>query len=234
MNRAQTSKTRLLLCSCESDSVLAMQAEVFRKSNYVVIPAASNAAILEHIKNTDFDVLVLNHTISFADRKTLARKMKSRHPLSGVVVLHHSGSLGNPYADLAVDSRTGAKAMLQAVKRVESMLHARHHHVNGSEGKYIVVADLHRNYSFVTDQVCELLGYDRAMLLELRIDDIVVGSTSVADPLFQEFVTEGKQSGEITLRHRSGKLVEVKYQAVVEPDGCTIARWEPLGEATSN
>jgi hypothetical protein len=205
-----------------------MQAEVFRKSSYVVIPAASNDAILEHIKSNDFDILVLNHTISFADRKTLARKMKSRNPLGGVVVLHHSGSLGNPYVDLAVDSRIGVKAMLQAVKRVEAMLHARHYHVNDPKGKYIVVADLNRNYSFVTDQVCELLGYDRAMLLELRIDDIVVGSTHVADPLFQEFVAEGKQSGRITLRHRSGRLVPVNYQAIVEADGCTTARWEPL------
>jgi hypothetical protein len=205
-----------------------MQAEVFRESNYAVITAASNDAILEHIENTDFDILVLNHTISFADRKTLAWKMKSRNPASGVVILHHSGSLGNPYVDLAVDSRIGVKAMLQAVQRVEAMLHARHHHVNDPNGKYIVVADLNRNYSFVTDQVCELLGYDRAMLMELRIDDIVVGSTSVADPLFQEFVAEGKQSGKITLRHRSGRLVPVKYQAVVEPDGCTIAHWQPL------
>jgi hypothetical protein len=234
MNRAQTTQTSLLLGSCESDSVLAMQAEVFRKSNYIVIPAASKDAILEHIENTDFDILVLNHTISFADRKTLARKMKSRNPVNGVLVLHHSGSLGNPYADLAVDSRIGAKAMLHAVRRVNGMLHARQHHVNGSEGKYVVVADLNRDYCYVTDPVCELLGYDRAMLLELRIDDIVAGSTPVADPLFQEFVTEGKQSGRITLRHRSGKLVEVKYQAIVEPDGCTIARWEPLGEANSN
>ena len=234
MNWAQKSQTALLLCSHESDSVLAMQAEVFRESNYAVIPAASNDAILEHIENTDFDIIVLNHTISFADRKRLARKMKSRNPASGVVVLHHSGSLGNPYVDLAVDSRSGVKAMLHAVERVKGMLHARQQHVNGSEGKYVVVADLNRNYCYVTDPVCELLGYDRAMLLELRIDDIVAGSTPVADPLFQEFVAEGKQSGKITLRHRSGKLVEVKYQAVVEPDGCTIARWEPLGEAHTN
>ncbi len=233
MNSAPEPQTTLLLCSHESDSVLALQAEVFRESNYVVIPA-SNDDIHEHIENTDFDIIVLNHTISFADRKALARKMKSRNPSSGVLVLHHSGSLGNPYVDLAVDSRSGAKAMLHAAQRVKAMLHARQHHVNGSEGKYVVVADMNRNYCYVTDPVCELLGYDRAMLLELRIDDIVAGSTPVADPLFQEFVAQGKQSGKIILRHRSGKMVEVKYQAVVEPDGCTIARWEPLGEVHTN
>jgi CheY-like chemotaxis protein len=228
MNKVPTSQTTLLLCSRQNDSVLALQAEVLRDSGYAVITTASNPEIEEHIENTDFDIIVLNHTISFADRKMLARKTKTRNSASGVLVLHHSGSLGNPYADLAVDSRSGVQAVLQGVQRAEAMLHARRKHVNELDGKYVVVADLNRNYSFVTDPVCELLGYDRAMLLDLRIDDIVAGSTNVAAPLFQEFVSEGRQVGRITLRHRSGKLVPVKYQAIVEPDGCTIAQWEPL------
>ena len=233
MNSGQNSQTRLLLCSRENDSVLTMQSEVFRNSGYHVITATSSSEVQEHIENTDFEVIVLNHTISFADRKTLARKTKTRNPASGVLVLHHSGSLGNPYADLAVDSRTGVSNTLQALKRVEAMLHARRH-MDGLDGKYVVVADLNRNYSFVSDAVCDLLGYDRAMMLELRIDDIVAGATPVAAPLFQDFVAEGKQTGKIILRHRSGRLVPVKYQAVVEPDGCTIAQWEPLENAAAN
>ena len=72
-------------------------------------PPASKEEIHEHIENTDFDVIILNHTLSFADRKALARKAKQRNPNNGVLVLHHSGSLGNPYVDLAVDSRAGVK-----------------------------------------------------------------------------------------------------------------------------
>jgi PAS domain-containing protein len=108
------------------------------------------------------------------------------------------------------------------------MQHARSHHGAQSDGKYVVVADLNRNYTFATDPVCELLGYDRAMLLELRIDDIVEGSTRMAAPLFQEFVAQGTQTGRITLRHRSGRKIQVNYSAVAEPDGCVIAHWEPL------
>ncbi len=233
MNITQGSNTRLLLCSSQSDSVLAMQREVFRGSGYNVVAAASKEEIHEHIENTDFDVIILNHTLSFADRKALARKTKQRNPNNGVLVLHHSGSLGNPYVDLAVDSRTGVKPMLDTLKRIEAMRHARSHHDPSAEGKYVVVADLNRNYTFATDPVCELLGYDRAMLLELRIDDIVDGSTHVAAPLFQQFVAEGKQTGRITLRHRSGKKVPVKYSSLVEPDGCVVAHWEPLDTAAS-
>ena len=228
MNISQTSNTRLLLCSRHSDSVLAMQREVFRKSGYQVVAAAAKEEIHEHIENTDFDVLILNHTLSFADRKALARKTKQRNPNNGVLVLHHSGALNNPYVDLAVDSRAGVKPMLDTLKRIEAMRHARTHHGPRSDGKYVVVADLNRNYTFATDPVCELLGYDRALLMELRIDDIVDGSTHVADPLFREFVSEGTQTGRITLRHRSGRKIQVKYSAVAEPDGCVIAHWEPL------
>jgi hypothetical protein len=47
-------------------------------------------------------------------------------------------------------------------------------------------------------------------------------------------VTQGMQAGKIILRHRSGRLVPVKYKAIVEPDGCTIARWEPLESTAAN
>ena len=76
-------------------------------------------------------MIILNHTLSFADRKALARKTKQRNPNNGVLVLHHSGSLGNPYVDLAVDSRAGVKSMLDTLKRIEAMRHARTHHGPG-------------------------------------------------------------------------------------------------------
>jgi CheY-like chemotaxis protein len=233
MNIAQRSNTRLLLCSRHADSVLAMQSEVFRDSGYSVVAAGVKEEIHDHIENTDFDVIILNHTLSFADRKALARKTKQRNPNNGVLVLHHSGSLGNPYVDLAVDSRAGVRPMLDTLKRIEAMRHARTHHGPGADGKYVVVADLNRNYTFATDPVCELLGYDRAMLLELRIDDVVDGSTHVAAPLFKQFVADGKQTGRITLRHRSGRKVQVKYSSLVEPDGCVVAQWEPLDAPAS-
>jgi hypothetical protein len=233
MNVVRKSNTRLLLCSRDGDALLAMQGEVFRASGYEVVATAYKEQIQEHIENTDFDVVVLNHTLSFSDRKAIARKTKQRNPNNGVLVLHQSGSLGNPYVDLAVDSRGGVKPVLDTLKRIEAMQHARTHHRPDADSEYVVVADLNRNYTFATDPVCELLGYDRAMLLELRIDDIVDGSTRVAAPLFQQFVAEGKQTGRITLRHRSGRKIEVEYSSAVEPDGCVIAHWEPLESSTA-
>ena len=123
--------------------------------------------------------------------------------------------------------------MLQALRRLGGMLHARTHHSAGFAGTYVVVVDANRNYTFATDAVCELLGYDRANLMELRIDDVVDGATAVTDPLFRQFVAEGEQAGRISLRHRSGKLIAVNYWSKVESDGCMMARWEPLANSAA-
>jgi hypothetical protein len=227
-----TNTSQLLLCSRQRDSALAMQDAVLRNAGYPVKTAA-DGEILDRIENTSFNILILNHTLSFADRKLLAAKAKRHRPRSGVLVLHHSGSLGNPDVDLAVDSRTGARAVLSGIQRIENMMHARSHHLEEMAGQYFVVADANRNYIFVSDPVCDLLGYDRANLLELRVDNVVAGATAVAAPLYEQFIAERRQAGSINLRHRSGRLIPVKYWSVVEPDGCMIARWEPLDPTTA-
>ncbi|MGC2697786.1 MAG: PAS domain-containing protein [Candidatus Angelobacter sp.] len=228
MNPAPHSQATILLCGDQYDSVLALQSEIFRGTGHSVVPVASVKEIQERIESSAFDIVVLNHTLSFSDRKKLARKAKNHRGDSAVLALHHSGALDNPHVDLAVDSRAGAQAMLQALRRVEAMLHARSRHYAGFDGDYMAVVDADRNYTFVSDPVCDLLGYDRAMFLELRIDDVVDGSTQVTAPLFQDFVASGEQAGTISLRHRSGKCVPVKYWSRVQPDGCMIARWEPI------
>jgi PAS domain-containing protein len=218
----------VLLCSDQHDSALATQSAVFSRAGYSVQTAATNPGIDGRLKAGDFDIVVLNHSLSFADRKVLARKAKTLKPGSGVLVLHHSGALDNPDVDLAVDSRMGAATMLRALERLECMMHARTHQDDRFAGSCFVVADANRNYTFASDAACELLGYNRAMLLELRIDNVVDGATAVTGPLFQKFVSQGEQQGSIRLRHRSGKLIAVNYWSKVEPDGCMIARWEPV------
>src|ERR1051325_9782749 len=118
---------RLLLCSDEHDSALAMQGAVFRDAGYPVRTTATSKGIQACFKARDFDIVIFNHSLSFADRKAFARGIKKLKPESGVMVLHHSGALGNPYVDLAVDSRLGAKAMLRALQRLEGMLQSAKH-----------------------------------------------------------------------------------------------------------
>jgi PAS domain-containing protein len=205
-----------------------MQAAVFRSAGYPVETIARSNAIQRSLESRDFDVVIFNHSLALRDRKSLARQAKQLKPERGVLVLHNSGALGNRYVDLAVDSRLGPQAVLRALERLAGMLHVRSRHFDGFGGTYVVAADANRYYTFASDAACDLLGYDRAMFLELCIDDIVDGAATVAEPLFRRFVADGEQAGRITLRHRSGKLVRVNYWSKVESDGCMLARWEPM------
>ena len=207
--------------------MLLSQGAIFNSAGYPVILAPSEGHIQHHLEHTIFDIAVLNHTLAFPRRKELARRIKTMDPETGVLVLHASGKLDNPDADIAVDSRLSPQTVLRALKRVEVMRSMRRAH-SGVEGECLVIVDRDRNYIFASDAACELLGYERSQFLELRIDDVVAGSTAVTEPLFIQYVADGKQHGLITLRHRSGRLVEVKYAAEVHADGSLLARWEPL------
>ena len=210
--------------------MLVSQGAIFNSAGYPVILASSAEQVNHHLEQTAFDIAVLNHTLSFQKRREIAHRIKSEDPAAGVLVLHASGALENPHADIAVDSRLGPQAILLATKRVELMRLMRKSHFNLKD-EYLVIVDADRNYIFVSDAACELLGYDRSQFLELRIDDVVAGSTSITEPLFHQYVAQGKQEGTIILRHRSGRLLEVKYTAEVHDDGSMLARWQPLAHS---
>lgn len=227
---ARKTHPTLLICSAESGAMLVSQGAIFNSAGYPVILAPSRENIEHHLAHTVFDIAVLNHTLPFSERKKLARRIKKMDPDLGILILHASGALDNPYADIAVDSRLGPQATLLAVKRVDLMRTMRKTHSN-LRNEYLVIVDHERNYVFASDAACELLGYDRPQFLELRIDDVVAGSTPVTEPLFKRFVAENRQQGVITLRHRSGRLLDVKYLAEVHESGYMLARWQPISSA---
>ena len=81
-----------------------------------------------------------------------------------------------------------------------------------AEGSYLVlVADEHMQFAAVSDAACELLGYTRDEFLKLSVPDIVVEPE--APQLFAEFITEGEQRGQITLRCKNGKTTTMLYDA---------------------
>jgi PAS domain-containing protein len=203
------------------------QSAIFQGSGYPVITASTPEEIHAHTRAQGYDIAILNHTLSFADRKNLAQEIKEQDRLKGVLILHASGVLGNPHADVAVDSRGGAANVLRALERVDILCAMRAQHANEDE-RPIVVVDPERNYVFANEAACRLVGFDHAQFMELRIDDLVAGKSQVAGPLFERFVSDGSQIGAINLRHRSGRILTVKYWAEVRNDGYMMARWEPL------
>jgi len=102
-------------------------------------------------------------------------------------------------------------------------------------GTYVVFVDTNRRYVEVTDGVCQLLGYSRQELLALTIDDVAAPELRSNVPeTFQLYVAEGGLEGQYCLLAKDGKRIPIHYQSKVYPDGCMVARWEPIGPETNS
>jgi PAS domain S-box-containing protein len=104
----------------------------------------------------------------------------------------------------------------------------RHSHVEIA-GPYVVFVNANRRYLEVTDGVCRLLGYSRDALLRMTIDDVTAPEMRLQVPeTFRQYIAQGGLEGEHTLLSKDGRNIRIRYQSKVYPDGCLIARWEPL------
>ncbi len=98
----------------EADAqVMSAQARVLEKAGYVVVAAVGREAVAGAMARTAFDLVILGHTLTKDDRHHLAYTAKKLNPASRVLVLHASGK--HPKVDLAIDSRRGEAAVLEAV-----------------------------------------------------------------------------------------------------------------------
>ena len=102
-------------------------------------------------------------------------------------------------------------------------------------GTYMAFVDANRRYVEVTDGVCQLLGYSRRELLGMTIDQVAAPELRSDVPeRFRQFVSEGGLEGQYCLLTKDKKRVQIHYQSKVYPDGCMVARWEPLDLETES
>ena len=99
-----------------------------------------------------------------------------------------------------------------------------------------VEVDSSRRYVDANGAACELLGYSREELLNLRIDDISFPSGAHVGSMFERFAQDGEMRGIFALRHKSGEGIMVRFQSHQE-DGRSVALWthySPIGEAADD
>ena len=75
----------------------------------------------------------------------------------------------------------------------------------------IFVADEHGRYLAVNAYACDLLGYTRDELLDLRLTDVAVNPEARSD--FDEMRRVGMRAGTVVLRHRDGSDLPMHYRA---------------------
>lgn len=104
-----------------------------------------------------------------------------------------------------------------------------HLHPELQTAKYVVFVDASGCYTDCSDEVSELVGYNRSELLNLKIDDLSFDKSRVP-PLFEKYKRERSQNGEYILQHKNGTPLLIRYYAWVFDDGCHAAAWQPAEE----
>jgi PAS domain S-box-containing protein len=79
-------------------------------------------------------------------------------------------------------------------------------------GYVVLVADQDMSFIAASDGACALLGYTREELTELTVPEIVAERRE-AESRYAQFLRDGLQRGEITLRRKDGTLVDATYEA---------------------
>lgn len=87
-----------------------------------------------------------------------------------------------------------------------------------------VEADSDRHYVAVNDAACELLGYSRNELLQMKIDDISFPSGAHARPMYDQFMEDGSMRGVFALRRKTGEAIWIRFTAT-NMDGRFLATW---------
>ena len=83
----------------------------------------------------------------------------------------------------------------------------------------ILVVDAQRRFVAANDADCELLGYSRAAILGMRIDDLFVSGPAALDDIWERLLVDGKHSEIVVFRTRTGTVrVECRAKANYIPD----------------
>jgi PAS domain S-box-containing protein len=210
---------------------------VLERAGYYVLPATSKDQALSLLRLQGCDLLLIAGTIPKAHIDEIVSAVPQNVP---ILSMFGGTRIEVPGITAYMPLLDGPETMLSQVRQLlaEPMpiksAHtsgSSHHEQHGLKSPYLVFADGNRRLIEVTEEVCRLLGYERAELLRMTIDEITAPNSAPVPERFNEFLKEGFQEGVYVLRHRNGQQISMRYRAKVFPDGCMAAEWYPYLEA---
>lgn len=211
----------------DSDSSgLRIRGYVLRASGFDVTITSDpeNAKLLLNNKPS---AIISSLNLRDKEGQPLLPQIRQRAPGIPLIALTDTpyGNDADGTADRFVLKLDGPKALLSAL---DDLLRTEAHNHSEFQSERVVFVDRERRYIDATDKACELIGYQRTELLGKRIEDLAAEPPRDIQKQFTQYVIEGSQQGVFELRHKDGHLVRIKFRAIVLPDGCLAAEWEPL------
>ncbi len=219
--------SKVVLCIDDEAPALNLRKLVLEYRGFTVLTALNGEDGLSILDSQHIDAAVVDYSMPGMNGGVVAAEIRRRKPRLPVIMLTAynfvSETLSNS-VDIFIVKGEDPDLL---VKSLDSLIRIRSHSHPELENPYVVFADSSRRYLDCTDGVCELLGYRRMDLMDMRIDDISYRPETVS-PLFEDFRRQGVQEGEYVLRHKQGTPVRIRYHALAFPDGCMAAIWEPI------
>ncbi len=122
---------------------------------------------------------------------------------------------------ILVTNLTDRKQTERALRESEGRF--RHLFEQASDG--IVMADMAGHYLDINNRGCQMVGYSRAELLNMRVTDLLAPQDFQRLKEIKTEVLEGhRHAGEWTLRRKDGSLISVEVSAKLQPD----RRWHAI------
>jgi PAS domain S-box-containing protein len=91
---------------------------------------------------------------------------------------------------------------------------------------YTTVVDSDRRYVWVSDNFCELLGYNSDELIGKRYDELTAPTTSDIPVTSSMFKKLGYMHGLWMLIHRTGERILIRYEAWLRADSLVESKIE--------
>jgi CheY-like chemotaxis protein len=218
-----------VLCIDDEPSILKVRKLLLESAGYFVLTASNGKEGLDIFRSNLVDAVVVDFSMPYMDGGIVAAHVKKIKPRIPVILLSaYPGAqeIVIGVIDACIENGGDPKDLLG---RLKSLLRLRSHSHPELKSEYVIFADASRHCLDCSDAVCNLLGYSRAEMLEKTIDDIGYKPEEVP-ALFEDYQKRGLLDGEVTLKHRNGRPLLIRFHSWSFPDGCLAAIWEPVND----
>ena len=216
-----------VLCIDDEHSGLMIRKALLEACGFTALTASSGREGLAIFKSHRVDAVLVDYSMPEMDGGKVCAAIKQTNRRTPVIMLTaYSSAFAavSKVVDAFIEKGQDPTVLLQ---RLESLINLRSHIHPELRSEYVIFADSSRHYLDCSDGVCQLLGYSRAEILNLSVEDISYRSQDVIT-LFDEYRQRGKLDGEYVLRHKNGQPIRITYRSFVFPDGCMAAVWQPI------